>query len=492
MKIIKNKTIISLWLVSFAILMFLYYLIPSIIEQNIQTLIVDSSKRMVQQIKLTRTYYLDNIMGKIQEQNSDFHFVALHEKDAHALPLPSTVIHDLSELYTKQLGTGFRTYSNFPFKNRSSRVLSIHDKEVLDDINFNSSGLHIDKISIEGKPVLKVAVADYMKESCVECHNNHPNKTWKNSKWKVGDIRGVIEISTPITKEMSNIENTKNMILISIAILFALLILYYSFLFLKREDELLIVNKILDERVKAEVEKNKEKEQILIQKSKLSSMGEMLNNIAHQWRQPLNELSSLLMNIDTRYHQNSLDKKFMEAKIQKSEVLVEYLSHTIDDFKDFFNVNKEKKNFNLEKLINSTLNISNIKTHKNIAVELTVDKEVNYYGLETELSQVLLNIISNAKDAILNNNIEQGYILISVLKNKDAIEISIEDNAGGISQENLEKVFELYYTTKKNGSGIGLYMSKLIIEKHFLGEIQLSSLKGKTKFEICLNGNDEL
>ncbi len=487
MKILKNKIMLSVWIFSLLILTVLYFFIPYVTEKNIDTMIVDNSKRMVEQVKLTRTYYLNNIVSKIKNQKTNFNFVANHHENKHTLPLPSTLVHDLGKIFTKKTGIGFRTYSNFPFKNRQDRILSDHDKEVLSRISQTKDGLYVSKVIVNNESILKIAVADYMEQACVNCHNHHPDRTWADNKWKVGDIRGVIEISTPLTKPIAQIKHIKQSILWSMGMLFSLLILYYSWLFLRREDELLNMNELLDKRVAIEMEKNKEKEQILIQKSKLSSLGEMLANIAHQWRQPLSELSTLLMNIDIRYQNNNLDKEFMDKKMQKSEKLLDYLSYTIDDFQNFFKLEKSKSNFNLGKVIKSTLNISNIHTNENISVILDVDDTLNIYGYQTELSQVLLNIISNAKEALLSHETSNAFIKISTFSKDHKIHIYIEDNAGGIAKEHIKQVFDLYYSHNKNdGSGIGLYMSKLIIEKHFLGQITVHNTNDGAVFSLIL------
>ncbi|MCV6607914.1 MAG: DUF3365 domain-containing protein, partial [Campylobacterales bacterium] len=252
-------------------------------EKNITELVVQNSKNSVEQIKLTRTYYLDFVVNDVKKNNPHMKFLVDHINDEKALPLPATLIHDLGEIYSKDSGIKFRTYSNFPFKNREDRVLSKKDKEVLQKVESND-GVVVLKDKIENKPVLKVAIADYMSEvSCVKCHNTHPNKTWDSKRWKVGDIRGVIEIITPLEEPITRNKQMRNIILAFLSSLFLLLIVYYSYMLVKREDELLKINELLDKKVKEEIEKNREKEQILVQKAKLSSMGEMINSIAHQW-----------------------------------------------------------------------------------------------------------------------------------------------------------------------------------------------------------------
>lgn len=484
--LLKSKILISIWLVSIIILSSLFFFIPSITEKNIDDILIQNSKNTVTQIKLIRSYYLDSVVNKIENGSHNFIFAANHRDKNHTLPLPATLIYDLSDIFNKNMGVKFRTYSNFPFKNRSNRVLSKSQKEILNTIG-QSNGLYVGKGFVDGNPVLRVAIADYMTErSCVDCHNNHPDRTWSNKKWKIGDIRGVIEVITPLKKPLSKIATMRNSILIFMLIIFSTLIIFYSYMLIKRENELSKINDILDKRVKKEIEKNNEKEQILIQRSKLSSMGEMINNIAHQWRQPISELSSLLINIDTRYSVKKLDKNFMDTKMKKGEDLLNYLSYTIDDFQNFFKQDKEKSIFSVDKVISNVLSICSISADKNIGIVKEVDKNLTIHGFKNELSQVILNIIANAKEAIYLQNVEDAFIKIYTTKNKRSICIIIEDNAGGIDKDILPKIFDLYFSNKQNGSGIGLYMSKLIIQKHFNATIVAQNTEEGARFTITL------
>ena len=484
---LQSKILISIWLVSITIICSLFFFIPYITEKNIIELVVQNSKNTVEQIKLTRTYYLDSIVSDIKK-NTQMKFLVDHLKDDKALPLPATLIHDLSKIYSKNTGVKFKTYSKYPFKNRKDRVLSKKDYETLEKIEAKN-GLVVTKDTIENKAVLKVAIADYMvEESCVKCHNNHPNRTWKNDKWKVGDIRGVIEIITPLEEPLKRNEQMRNIILIFVSFLFLCLIIYYSFMLVKREDELLKINDILDKKVQEEVAKNREKEQLLVQKAKLSSLGEMINSIAHQWRQPLSELSSLLMNIELRSKLDKLDKQFVKSKVDKGEGILEFMSNTIEDFRNFFKVDKRKTTFNLKTSCFETLNILAMTFENNfIDVDVNIDDSINIYGFKNEFSQVLLNLFVNSKDALIQKAIATPKIKISAYDYEENYVITIEDNALGIEDNLLPKIFDLYFTTKKDGSGVGLHISKIIIEKHFEGMLKVENTKSGVRFTIILN-----
>ncbi len=222
------------------------------------------------------------------------------------------------------------------------------------------------------------------------------------------------------------------------------------------------------ESLKKEMEIKVEKEKILIQQSKMAAMGEMIGNIVHQWKQPLNliAVSNGLLKI-SQEKENFTCKKDINKAIDNIGTSVQYLSTTIDDFRNFFKPEKEKRNYDLEtifektlKLIISELKNNNIKIIKNI-------KSFNLYGYPNELLQVLINIIKNAKDELIKLEKNKTRLLfIYTFKENDNVIIKIKDNAGGIPENIIDRIFEAYFTTKSQdeGTGIGLYMSKRIIE----------------------------
>lgn len=255
------------------------------------------------------------------------------------------------------------------------------------------------------------------------------------------------------------------------------------------EYELKKMNELLDSQVEEELAKRlkiqKEQElerQFLIQKSKLSSMGEMMGAIAHQWRQPLNALSINIQNLDDDFDEGLVDKPFIDDFIARNQQTIRFMSKTIDDFRSFFKIDKEKKAFSALDAINETLSLQR-EQFKNLKIYVEVkgeDHQLN--GFKGEFQQVLLNIINNAKDAILEQKREEGKILI-VLGEKS---ISIEDNGGGVKEEIMERMFEPYFTTKDQGegTGIGLYMSKMIVEKNMGWRLEAQNIEGGVRFTI--------
>ncbi len=243
----------------------------------------------------------------------------------------------------------------------------------------------------------------------------------------------------------------------------------------------------ITERTLLKEEKAKQ-ENILIQKSKMASMGEMIGNIAHQWRQPLSQISGLFMDISSAYAYNELDKKYIEQTIDEADDLIEYMSHTIDDFRNFFSPHKTKEEFLASEALDKVVKIikSSFEFYE-IDLDITVEDELPIFGYANEYSQVLLNILSNAKDILIEKEIKNPQIKVKITRQNNKTTLSIEDNAGGIEQDTLERIFEPYFTTKyEYGTGIGLYMSKIIIEKNMDGLIGVSNTKEGAKFTITI------
>ena len=263
------------------------------------------------------------------------------------------------------------------------------------------------------------------------------------------------------------------------------------------EEELLDFNMNLEVRVDDEVEKNKHQQLLMLQQSRLAQMGEMLSMIAHQWRQPLNSLSLITQGTIVKYKMGKLNDAVIDRFEEASRKQIEQMSTTIDDFMNFFKPEKEKKVFNVNK---SVLHAVSILTpvFKKEKIIIKIDLENNFLvdGYENELGQAILNIITNAKDALVESK-EEGKRFIKIYSEvtKDKISLIIEDNAGGVSLEIIENVFNPYFSTKedKNGTGLGLYMTKLIIEEHMRGGISVFNVENGAIFKIVLNrSNREL
>jgi len=246
----------------------------------------------------------------------------------------------------------------------------------------------------------------------------------------------------------------------------------------QRTEELNTLNQQLDQRVKDEVLKRVEQEQILIQQSRFAAMGEMIGNIAHQWRQPLNALGLLMQNIEFAYESDTLDDEYMRRSVEKGNKLTQTMSQTIDDFRNFFKPNKNFEVFSYIEAYHSTMGlIGSSLSNNSITINENIDENVFVSGFMSEFSQVILNILNNAKDALIENRETDRIINVSIYKENGYGCFSIEDNAGGIDKGIMQKVFDPYFTTKDEGkgTGIGLYMSKMIIENNMKGSLTLEN-----------------
>ena len=222
---------------------------------------------------------------------------------------------------------------------------------------------------------------------------------------------------------------------------------------------------------------------LMLQQSRLASMGEMVSGIVHQWRQPLNVISFGLMNI--KKNSKGQDKNL--ATIKKLNEQVQYMSHTIEDFRNFYNPSRVKEEFGIYQAIKNSHTIARSTLDRaNIEFSIEVKQDFTLYGHQNELEQVILNIINNAKDSLILSNTQNPTISVVI----DAPTIKIEDNGEGIKEEHLSKIFNPYFSTKKSGDGIGLYLSQMIIQKELKGEIWVNSSKQKTTFFIKFDKSD--
>ncbi len=241
----------------------------------------------------------------------------------------------------------------------------------------------------------------------------------------------------------------------------------------------------LEKRVKEEVEKNRQKERIMMQQSRLAQMGEMVSMIAHQWRQPLSAISALN---STMMLKAKLDKLCKTDAIKLSKDIEECIKHlnlTIDDFRDFFKDKKEKEEVALKEIVQKTIDIISVtlvRSNIELITQYNSDKKIKTYT--NEIKQVVLNIIKNAEDALLENKIKNPKINIQTYDTK----IIISDNAGGIPDDIIDKIFDPYFSTKtkKDGTGLGLYMSKTIIEEHCGGKLNVCHSNDGAVFTIML------
>ncbi len=316
------------------------------------------------------------------------------------------------------------------------------------------------------------------KRSCMRCHSKPefaPKEmielygTEAGFNEEIGDIRAIISLKVPVSHIIkSHIQK----FYISSLIVFIIFIIFYIFIYIIYKKDLKLQ------------EKN---EKLLMNQNKLASMGEMIGNIAHQWRQPLTQLSSILINIELHFDKDKLTKDKLMNKIDEANEQISFMSNTIDDFRNFFSSGKAKKSYEIQEVIelsnhlmSATLDKNNIKLTANIQDNFTLN------GYPNEVTQALVNIINNAKDVLIEREIKNKLIIITTFTKDNQHIITIQDNAGGIDENLLEKVFEPYFSTKHAsiGTGIGLYMTKTIIEKNNNGKIFVDNLDNGAIFTI--------
>ena len=287
-------------------------------------------------------------------------------------------------------------------------------------------------------------------------------------QWQIGSGAYLNDIDLKLTamkkdfKEKFN-QTIKKVVMINILITFLLILILYFFS-KDIEKRFNIYKKLLEDKNKESIKKDK----LIFEQSKLASMGEMIGNIAHQWRQPLSVISMAASGMLIQKEHGLLTDEIFKNNCEQIEQNAQYLSKTIDDFKNYIKGDRTKKVFNLKDEIDSFLHLinSSIKTH-NINTIVDIEDDIQINGYQNELTQCFINIFNNAKDALKDNNIEHRLIFISTKVVDDKVMIVFKDNAGGIPQKIINKIFEPYFTTKhqSQGTGLGLHMTyKLIVD----------------------------
>lgn len=255
--------------------------------------------------------------------------------------------------------------------------------------------------------------------------------------------------------------------------------------------ELELLSNSLEQKVKEEVALNEQKTKHLIQQSRLAQMGELLSMIAHQWRQPLSYLSTTANYILVQsFLEKPLNKKELENEVSLIVEYSKHLSSTISDFKDFYKIDKVKTKISLEDIANKSINI--IKSSYEVNdIKLTRNYEClkEIYTYSSEVNQVILNLLKNSEDAFLENKIKSPQVIINTYFQENKVYLELIDNAGGVKEEYLSKLFDPYFSTKKakDGSGLGLYMCKTIIEDHCGGSLSVVNNSEGTTFMISIS-----
>ncbi|WP_419771268.1 MAG: ATP-binding protein [Candidatus Marinarcus sp.] len=338
---------------------------------------------------------------------------------------------------------------------------------------------------------IKEDILNFMKEQGAEKFWNQDGYTIQNNYFisfhKEFNVDGELMATFVLFHNLKEIKTSQmdsfilmsKIIILSIFAISIFAICFIYFYLKKKEEEsinaFLIKHNIeLEERIELEIRNSRNKDLQLANQSKLVAMGEMIGNIAHQWRQPLSAISTAASGLQIKYEFESLNQEDFFELTNGIIHNTQYLSETIDDFRTFFKRDKQKDVFNIAKNIHDTYRIIQALYKSNdIQVIFELDNSLNFHGFKGELSQVFINILNNAKDILIERNIQEKVVLIQLFKKARTIVIEFHDNAGGVEEENNTKIFDPYFTTKhqSQGTGIGLYMSNEIITKHFNGKI---------------------
>ncbi len=251
------------------------------------------------------------------------------------------------------------------------------------------------------------------------------------------------------------------------------------------------LNDSLSDKVKIALNEARLKDRLFVQQSRLAAMGEMIEQIAHQWRQPLHTLALINQDMYVKQKLGICDDAYFDQSHERIDEHLQYLSKTIDDFRNFYKTDKSISLEDVGDLAADALRLSDVfLKYAKIKTSLEVSTTRKVSIAKNEMIQVLMNLIKNAHDAILEQRISDGRVVISIEDYNSGIKVCVEDNAGGIAPNVLEKVFDIYFTTKdpEYGTGLGLHMSKFIIEESFGGKIWVENISGGARFIILLPG----
>lgn len=293
--------------------------------------------------------------------------------------------------------------------------------------------------------------------SCVQCHtsNSAPKRMLEQYpnipkfESKVGDVIAMITFKIPVLSILSY--HVKEFI-VGGSVMFVVFVVFIAFLYKIYRSDLRLQ------------EKN---HMLMMSQNRLASMGEMIGNISHQWRQPLAQVSSILINLELHSEKDKLTKEKLAQKIKEANEQLVFMSDTIDDFKNFFQTHKNKKEFRAQEVIFQAKRLLSASLVKYaIDVQISIKDNFTQVGYPNEIVQVLINIINNAKEAFIAQNMKEGLIQIDAFLNNQKPTITIQNNAGRIDEAIIDKIFDPYVTTKESSSGLGLYMSRMIVEKN--------------------------
>ena len=451
---------------------------------------LEESSAISKFIKSFRKVYLDAFIN---------HEIEINEKTLNLLPVKTVPI--IAKEFQEVLGGNviIRTVSDRP--RNPDNLANPFENSIIQYFNKNKDKKYY--VSHENEESHSYFVPLYIQKSCLKCHGKKEdtikfiqNRYDDAYGYKLGELRGMIHLKISDKGTFAKLDEAFYQGLITKLAIFIIIIwsLYYLINIIRKNE--LAYTKELEEKVRFQVTELREKDKMLNNQSKMAAMGEMLENIAHQWRQPLSVITTASTGIKMRKQYDSITDKEVDESLDIITKSANFLSTTIDDFRDFFKSDKKQSLFSIKEVYEKALVIIDSKfKNKEIEVISEID-DIEVYGVDNELIQVFMNILNNAQDALVDSQNERKLIFVSIKEIEGNVHISIKDNAGGMDESIINKVFEPYFTTKHKsvGTGIGLYMSQGIISKHFDGLLSVKNTEytfdGKVytgaKFEISL------
>lgn len=392
------------------------------------------------------------------------------------------IVQHVNEFYVQNLHHADHSF-HVNFKFASDNPTNITNKanpfeskilKLFNDSNISYYTQHVNRNGI--KNLFYALPVERNTEKCMRCHGDpkvapkqmlelYGNKHGFHEK--VGDSRAIIALYTPIDSNNEAIWYLFISIELLAALTFGLIygIIYYYSRTIRQKDA------------------------FITKQSKFAAMGEMIGMIAHQWRQPLTGMGMTVDNLKLDIELQTIDEEKWMSNLEQVTTQIHYLSHTIDDFRNFFKPNQETQDVNVTKLMDESLQVIDSSLRSNhIAVIKNYSENCLIVSYHNDIIQVLLNIVKNAIDAYVENNIQERPLYLNIQMKTAQCLIEIVDEAGGIPDDIIDDIFNPYFSTKdeKNGTGLGLYMSKMIVEDHLNGTLDVTTADGKTHFIITL------
>ncbi len=472
-----------------------------IIEAKNFTEVLDNIKNKKYDLNIATTKTIDNEKYSLFTKNYERYPIAIATKGNERF------IDGTASLINKKVAVGKNYSAYFILSKKYPKINFVFTKDVEEALKLVDKGKVFAAVDIEPSLYFQIAKNNLntLKVTRSDVYFDLLMITNQNNAILQSILNKTIDLITKdekirIYKKWVNERDYEKIdyeLITQITILFLVILFIITIAYIKNRElnnKIATLNKNLEKKVDEEIKKNEHQQLLLLRQSRLAQMGEMISMIAHQWRQPLNNLSIINQTLILKYKRKNITDKDIANFSTNSNQQIQNMSKVIDDFKNFFKPEKQKSIFDLNVVIDSALDmLKPIFDKLQINIIFEKNNNTSILGYSNEFRQAIINILTNAKDEFENINLSQKNIFIKIKKENPFIILSIEDNANGIKEDVINKIFDPYFSTKseKNGTGIGLYMTKIIIEDHMNGEIQASNKNDGAVFTIKLKMENE-